>query len=110
MPFLPGFFGRMLVKAISPNSKQKFKAPKNFQPSMSVIDPQIVGRFIAHQDEVIEKVKATSAINLEKTIIYSPVTKVMTYSLLDAYRIIVLHERRHMAQAARVMATSGFPK
>jgi hypothetical protein len=110
MPFLPGFFGRMMVKALGPNSKQKFKAPKNFQPSSSNIDPQIIGKFVEHQHEVIEKVKATSAISLEKIVIYSPVTKVMTYSLLDAYRIIVLHERRHFAQAARMMEASGFPK
>jgi hypothetical protein len=110
MPFLPGFFGRMLVKALSPNSKQKLKAPKNFQPSLTQIDPQIIGKFVAHQDEIIEKMKATSKTNLEKTIIYSPVTKVMTYSLLDAYRIIVLHERRHFAQATRMMEASGFPK
>jgi hypothetical protein len=27
----------------------------------------------------------------------------------DAFRIVAAHERRHMAQARRVMASDGFP-
>jgi hypothetical protein len=58
---------------------------------------------------VIGKMKATVVMNPEKIIIYSPVTKVVTYSLLDAYRIIAAHERRHFEQARRVMEMPGFP-
>jgi hypothetical protein len=110
MPFLPGFWGRMLINTISPNNSKRFKAPKLFQPSSSNINPQIIGRFTAHQNEVIDKMKTTEGMELEKVIIYSPVTKVITYSLFDAYRAIVLHERRHFIQAQRVMEAPGFPK
>jgi hypothetical protein len=110
MPFLPGFWGRMLINTISPNNSKRFKAPKLFQPSASNINPQIIGRFTAHQNEVIDKMKTTEGMELGKVIIYSPVTKVITYSLFDAYRAIVLHERRHFIQAQRVMEAPGFPK
>jgi DinB superfamily len=110
MPFLPGFWGRMLINTISPNTSRRSKAPKLIQPSSSSIDPQIISSFAAHQNEVIEKMRTTEGIDLEKVIIYSPVTKVITYSLFDAYRVIVLHERRHFIQAQRVMETPGFPK
>jgi hypothetical protein len=110
MPFMPGFWGKMLINTISPNSNRKFKAPKNLQPSSSNIGPQIISRFAAHQNEVIDKMKTTEGLDLEKVIIYSPVTKVITYSLFDAYRAIVLHERRHFKQAQRVMEAPGFPK
>jgi hypothetical protein len=36
--------------------------------------------------------------------------KIVVYSALDACRIIVVHERRHFAQAQRVMAAPGFPR
>jgi len=49
-------------------------------------------------------------LDLRKVIITSPVASFATYSLLDAYKILVAHERRHMTQAKRVMETDGFPK
>jgi hypothetical protein len=39
----------------------------------------------------------------------SPFLGIITYSLLDACRMIVVHERRHFEQGRRVMAAEGFP-
>jgi hypothetical protein len=110
MPVIPGLFGKMLIKALLPGNTQKYKAPPTVQPSASVIDPQIVTTFINHQCEVIAKLKALEMYKPDKTVITSPFLKVMTYSVLDAGRIVVVHERRHFAQAQRVMETGGFPK
>jgi hypothetical protein len=109
MPFLPGFFGQIVIGAVHPDSSKKLKAPKIFHPSSSKIDPLIITKFIAHQREMIGKMKATMGMKLEKIIIYSPVTKVVIYSLLDAYRIITAHERRHFNQAHRLKEMPGFP-
>lgn len=109
LPVLPGFFGRVIIGAVKPEAKRKVQASKNFQPTASHIDPRIVNRFIAHQHDLIKRMHATEPFDPARIIITSPVTKLMAYSLLDAYRIIVAHERRHFAQAQRVMATSGFP-
>jgi hypothetical protein len=35
--------------------------------------------------------------------------RVIVYSLLDTIRLIVAHERRHLAQAQRVTTAPGFP-
>ncbi len=110
LPFLPGLFGRMMVKALSPNSHQKFKAPISAQPSSSSIDPQIVDRFVAHQHETLAKMKSLENNNPAEIIITSPFASVLVYSLLDAFRLIVAHERRHFAQSQRVMETDGFPR
>ncbi|MBO0798999.1 MAG: DinB family protein [Blastocatellia bacterium] len=109
LPFLPAFWGRLLINALSPNSKGKFKATQPFQPASSKIDPQIISKFAAQQNELIGKIRATEGRAPERVIIRSPVLKFMTYSLLDAYRIIVVHERRHFKQAQRVMEAPGFP-
>lgn len=109
LPILPGLWGRMMVKVLVPGGKQKFKAPPSATPSSSTIDPQIVNQFIAHQQVVEEKLKAVENLNPDEVIITSPFAGFMTYSLLDAGRIIIVHERRHMAQAERVMAAEGFP-
>jgi hypothetical protein len=53
--------------------------------------------------------RATEGADLRGLKVTSPVSPVATYSLLDAYRILVAHERKHFEQARRVMQTEGFP-
>lgn len=108
LPLLPGFFGWMVFKAMS--GKQKFKAPADIVPSASTLDPRVVSQFVAHQQEVIEKMKVIEKLNPASIIITSPFASIVTYSLLNACRIIVVHERRHFTQAERVIAAADFPK
>jgi hypothetical protein len=58
----------------------------------------------------MEGMKSTSDLDLEKIIVTSPAASFIAYSLMDAYRIIVVHEKRHLQQAKRVAEESGFPK
>jgi hypothetical protein len=110
LPWLPAFWGKMLIKAVAPESKRKFKAPKIFHPSTSSVDGAIIRRFIEQQNHVIRYMKATEDLDLEKIKISSPVTHLITYSLMDAFRIIINHEKRHLLQATKVSEMDGFPK
>lgn len=110
MPLLPGLFGRLMVKAVSPAAAQKLKAPGKIQPTASAIDPQVVSRFVASQRELLERLTRLENFFVERIIITSPFLKLITYSLLDACRLTVAHERRHLAQAQRVTETAGFPQ
>jgi len=109
MPLLPRLGGKMLIKVVDPKSTRKFKAPKKFQPTQSDVRASVIDDFVDQQQRVIEKMKATEHLDLEKIVITSPVTAVMTYSLMDAYRIIVVHEQRHFQQAQRVTEEVAFP-
>jgi DinB superfamily len=110
LPWLPAFWGKLLIKAVAPDSERKLKAPKMFRPSDSHVDEAIIGRFIEQQDQVIKYMRATGDLDLERIKISSPVTSLITYSLIDAYRIIIAHEKRHLLQAMRVLEVGGFPK
>ncbi|HEY0323963.1 MAG TPA: DinB family protein [Pyrinomonadaceae bacterium] len=110
VPLLPSFFGRLLIRTCSPESARKLKAPKVFRPASSDIDGQIISRFARHQDELMRLMTATEGLELDKIIITSAVSSLITYSLLDGYRIIITHERRHFLQAERVMAAEEFPR
>ena len=110
VPWLPALWGKMLIKAVSPESTRKQKAPNKFQPSSSSIDDAIVRKLINQQNQIIEYLKATEGLDLDKIKISSPVTNVISYSLMDAYKIIVTHEKRHLLQATRVTKVDGFPK
>ena len=110
MPVLPGLMGKLVIKAVEPASTRKVKARKNFEAAQSEIKGSIINDFVTHQTEVVEKMKATQHLDLEKIVITSPVAAIMTYSLMDAYRIIVTHEERHFLQAKRVTEEAGFPR
>jgi DinB superfamily len=109
VPVLPGIMGKLLIKSLDPASTRKLKAPKDFVPAQSDISSSVINDFVAQQATIVEKMKATEHLDLEKIVITSPALRVVTYSLLDAYRVIVVHERRHFQQAQRVTADSGFP-
>ena len=108
LPVLPGLAGKLLIKSLDPASTRKIKAPKNFEPAESNISASVIDDFVAQQDKIIEAMKSTRDLDLERIVITSPAVSVVTYSLMDAYRIIVVHEQRHLQQAKRVAAEPGF--
>jgi hypothetical protein len=107
---LSGLFARMILKSLDPEKGRKTKAPRVFAPAASDIAPDVVEQFEKHQGELAARMRATAGVDLARTIVTSPVAAVATYSLLDAYRIVVAHERKHFEQARRVTETEGFPR
>jgi len=109
VPLLPGLWGSLLIKSLDPSSTRKLKAPKSFQPAQSDITGAVIDDFVDQQVRIAEKMKATEHLDLERIIITSPALSLVTYSLMDAYRIIVVHEQRHFQQAKRITEETGFP-
>lgn len=110
LPFLPTVWGKLVITAVSPETARKRKNPQIFDPSSSIVADGIIRRFVDQQNDILRHMKASESIAVEKIIISSPVSNLITYSLLDAYRIIVAHERRHLLQALRLLDMDGFPK
>ena len=109
MPVLPGLTGRLFIKSLDPSSTRKIKAPKRFEPAQSDISGSVINDFADQQGRIVERMKATEPLDLEKVVITSPAAAVITYSLMDAYRIIVVHEHRHFQQAKIVAEEPNFP-
>lgn len=109
LPLLPGLFGKMMVKSMNPAATRKMRSPRKFQPSNSNLGAGIVAAFVAHQQELTELMRGTARLDLRRVIITSPISRFVTYSLQDAYELIVVHEKRHLGQARRVVETGRFP-
>jgi hypothetical protein len=111
LPVLPGLAGKLLIKSLDPASSRRIKAPKRFEPAQSNISASVIDDFASQQAKIIEGIRATSHLDLEKIVVTSPAVSAgfVTYSLMDAYRIIVVHEQRHFQQAERVRDEAGFP-
>jgi hypothetical protein len=105
-----GFFGRFILKALDPEQGRKTKAPRVFEPAKSDVATDVIEQFAAHQAELSTRMRATAGADLRGLKVTSPVSAFATYSLLDAYRIVVAHERKHFEQARRVTQSAGFPR
>jgi len=54
-------------------------------------------------------VQALDERDAARTIMTSPFMRVVTYSVLDGWRLMLAHDRRHFEQARRITLSPGFP-
>jgi hypothetical protein len=110
LPFLPKFFGNFLLKAVAPENPKKTKNPAVFDPAQSDVEADVIEKYLNLQEKVSALMRGSDKIDLEKTVMTSPVASFITYSMMDGYRVIVTHDKRHIMQAERVMQVDGFPR
>jgi hypothetical protein len=109
VPLLPRLFGTLLINALRPDTGRKMRARPAFLPSGSDLPAGIVSTFLEQQERLRRLMTASRALDLDGIVVTSPVVGLITYSLMDAYRIVVVHEQHHLVQAMRVAASPGFP-
>jgi hypothetical protein len=109
MPLLPRLFGKLLIDALRPDSGRRAKARPAFHPSSCHIVPATIATFLEQQERLLRLMDASRELDRDLITITSPVVGFVTYSLMDACRIIVVHEQNHFVQATRVMESQGFP-
>ncbi len=101
--------GRWMLKNIGPNSTKIMKSPKKFKPSGKRIRKTIIWDFIEQQQLLKGYMEESlQQINVNKVRITSPVSSFYTFSILEVFNLIVLHEQRHLQQAKRVMEMPAF--
>ncbi len=109
LPVLPGVLGRMLIRSQAPSASRKFTAPPKAQPSTSDIAADIIQRFVEQHHDAVARVQALDERDAARAIMTSPFISVVTYSVLDGWRLILAHDRRHFEQARRTTLSAAFP-
>ncbi|MFN8498211.1 MAG: DinB family protein [Anaerolineae bacterium] len=109
VPVLPGITGRLMIWGLDPKAARKLSAPTVFQPSQTDVPGDIVATFLRQQDELLATMTRTQSKDALKTVITSPASSLVTYSLLDAYRIIIVHEQHHLVGVERLARLPAFP-
>ena len=103
-----GLFGRLLIRSLDPGNKRKTRTAAKSEPSSSEIGADVIGRFGAHQAELVTHLRALpSELDPKRVVITSPLAGFVTYTLDDCMTILVVHGRRHFAQAERVSASQN---
>jgi len=106
LPLWPSMIGKMIVNGSRPGTK-RLKTFPVFMPSQSNISDQIFNYFITSQEKLKKLLEDLPDINISKTIITSPVSKYITYSLKDCLTLIVVHQKRHILQAEEVLLSKA---
>ena len=109
LPMLPGVWGAMLIRSQAPSASRKFTAPAVATPTASAISTDILTRFVQQQRDAAEIVAALDERRASRVIMTSPFVRLITYSVLDGWRIVIAHDHRHVEQARRVTKLPGFP-
>ena len=108
-PFLPGFLGRMLIRSQTPDATRKYTASPKATPAASDIAADVVQRFVTQNGEIMKRLQSLDQAVAGRAIMTSPFVHVITYSVLDGWRLVFAHDRRHIEQARRVMQSPGYP-
>src|SRR4051812_23885935 len=105
---LSGIAGAFLVSTLKKDG-QKVKTNQKMTPP-SDVPADIVERFIKHETELAEKLRACSTADWRKVVLTSPFVKIMTYRMDVGLQAMIEHEKRHIRQAKRVIESDAFPK
>jgi hypothetical protein len=105
---LSGIAGSFLVSTLKKDGN-KVKTNQKMTPPSSV-ESDIIDRFLRHQAEFTAKIRSTEGTDWRKVILTSPFVKIMTYRMDVGLQALIEHEKRHVRQAKRVLATDGFPQ
>jgi DinB family protein len=108
MPLTPALCGQLLIRTQAPGGTKKYVAPAHAQPTASQIPKDIIDRFVAQQHDLAEWAKSLDSDDAKRAIMLSPFIKIVTYSVLDGFRLLVAHDHRHFEQARRVTQSPGF--
>ena len=102
-------WGNIMKDQMQEQVKRKLKAPKKIQPA-SKATLEIIEQYRRSIDQFLAYVSNCRNIDLDKTIITSPIVSIVTYSLRDALHFLSTHEHRHINQAIRAKRNPDFPK
>ena len=109
VPLVPGAFGWVMIRSQAPGAAGKYTAPAKARPTTSDVPGDILPRFIDQHGAAAEWLRKLDEREIARTVMVSPFVRVITYSVLDGFRLLVAHDRRHFEQARRVTQSSGFP-
>jgi hypothetical protein len=103
LPLLPRLWGRLIFRAVRPETTRRTRTPARFDPRPDAVDAEILTTFLDAQARLIDLMRHLRDAGAARVCVVSPFSGFVAYSVLDACRIIVAHERRHLAQAARAV-------
>ena len=100
--FKSGILGNYFVKMVGPlETSKKMKTLSSANPLGSKLDISTLHKFDQQQSALLEILKSTDTVNLNKTKTGISIAHWLKIKLGDTLRVVILHNLRHMEQALR---------
>ena len=109
LPVVPGVIGRMLIRSQAPGAERKFRAPSRAQPASTDVGTDIIQRFVEQHQSAVTRLRGLDERRVAHVVMTSPFVRVIAYSVLDGWRLVFAHDRRHFQQAHRITLLQDFP-
>lgn len=109
-PFTYNWIGRLCVYLVAPPARVRVKARRQFQPAPGRPRHEVLAAFRAYQVQYIDRLRQANGLDLARARVASPVARWVRIPLGSSFAMMVAHERRHLAQAQRVVEAPGFPR
>lgn len=104
-PVRVDMWGRLLLWWLEPPYRTGSKTPAAFQPASAPDRRAALQQFTTLQEAVCEAIRTSRGLQISKIKIASPFDARLRYSLTSAFRLIPCHQRRHLWQAERAVAS-----
>jgi DinB superfamily len=97
------WLGRKFIDMMHPDNIKKQKTLKRMNPANSALDVSVLEKFLQYQRELHLIIGDAQSVNLNKSHVPVEFMKLLRMNLGDALTFVIVHERRHIAQAKNVL-------
>jgi len=111
-PYRYRMMGGWFVKMMEQPGKRPMPSPKNFAPGSNLEQAQVLARYQSVMRDFAETMEASYSLPLDKLKARSAAEGGgwLKFNIAAWYAASLAHNRRHLAQARRVMDAPGFPR
>jgi DinB family protein len=106
-PFKYNWLGRLSVRFS--HLRVRLKAPDDVQPGSGRTRREILNAFHAYQVQYIDRLRQANGVDLARARVRMPAGSWLLIPLGSAFELMVVHSRRHLAQARRISDAAHFP-
>jgi hypothetical protein len=107
-PFHYGWFNRLFIRSMEPDSKMKSPSPKVYKPiAASGYDKEELRQeYLDVQERYCRLLEQSNGLDLKRVKVRSPAVAVLRLSLGATFHAMETHQRRHLEQARRSIAAA----
>jgi hypothetical protein len=109
-PYRYNILGRLMVAVVEPPPRFRQKTPRAFHPESNRTRHSIMAAFRAYQVQFIDRLRQANGLDLARARVSSPAARWLRIPLGSAFALMTAHERRHLWQARRLVASAEFPR
>jgi hypothetical protein len=108
-PYKSTWIGSRFAQSLEPPPKRRMRTFRSLQPSPRIAKADLVSKFQATMNDVIEAMKMANGLDLGLASMRSPFFFLLRMNLVEAFQVILAHNRRHFWLAREVMARADYP-